>query len=65
MSRNARILRFISGILFIGAGIMTYLAFEKGPITNMIAIIFGVIGVTNILLTFVLARFFPEVPGDE
>lgn len=65
MSRNARILRLISAILFIGAGAATYVAFERSPIANMVVILFVMIGLTNILLIFVLARFFPRFSGDE
>ncbi|MDA8096557.1 MAG: hypothetical protein C4575_07760 [Desulforudis sp.] len=64
MSRGARILRFVSGILFIGAAVMTYLAFEPSNITKMIAIIFAVIGISNILLTFVLDRIFRSASDD-
>jgi uncharacterized membrane protein HdeD (DUF308 family) len=65
LSRGARILRFVSGILFIGAAIMTYLAFEPGTITTLIAVIFAIIGVSNILLTFVLDRVFRDKQDGE
>lgn len=65
MSPTARMLRLISGLLFIGAAIMTYVAFDRGPITNLVSILFLVIGLTNIILIFVLARFFPQFSGDD
>jgi hypothetical protein len=43
---------------------MTYLAFEPSNITKMIAIIFAVIGISNILLTFVLDRIFRSASDD-
>lgn len=61
MSKGLFIFRIVTGLLFIGAGVLFFILAEGNRTMELIALVFLLVGFSSIGLVFVLQRIFDRL----